>query len=200
MSEEIKALIEKIQQEGIKAAEEKAKEIEAEANLQAEKILKKARADAEQARKEAEDSIALMREKEKNLLDQAVRDFLLTLRQEINAMLGRIVAEDIKGAFTPENLFTILQNMIKCASGGSEDIIISLSKEDAAAIAGGSLAKLKDATKKKIELKPQDDIRAGFLISFDGGKSEFDFSDKALAEYIGTYLKPKLGAILNQSK
>ena len=45
---------------------------------------------------------------------------------------------------------------------------------------------------KKIILKPAEEISGGFTISFDNGKSCYDFTDKALAEYIGTYLKPKL--------
>ena len=45
-------------------------------------------------------------------------------------------------------------------------------------------------------LKPAEDILGGFTISFDSGKSQFDFTDQALAEYIGQYLKPKLEEIL----
>ena len=43
------------------------------------------------------------------------------------------------------------------------------------------------------------DIRAGFVISYDGGKSQWDFSDKALAEYIGSCLNPKLNVILEEA-
>jgi len=44
-----------------------------------------------------------------------------------------------------------------------------------------------------------EEISGGFTISFDSGKSCYDFTDKALADYIGTYLKPKLNQILQES-
>jgi vacuolar-type H+-ATPase subunit E/Vma4 len=45
-------------------------------------------------------------------------------------------------------------------------------------------------------VQPSEDISSGFIISYDQGKSYFDFSDKALAEYIAGYLKPQLSEIL----
>ncbi|PIW68507.1 MAG: V-type ATP synthase subunit E, partial [Candidatus Omnitrophica bacterium CG12_big_fil_rev_8_21_14_0_65_42_8] len=50
--------------------------------------------------------------------------------------------------------------------------------------------------KKGIVVRASDEISVGFTISFDAGKSQYDFTDKALAEYIGVYLKPKLSEIL----
>jgi vacuolar-type H+-ATPase subunit E/Vma4 len=50
--------------------------------------------------------------------------------------------------------------------------------------------------KKRIILKPTDEISSGFTISYDAGKSLFDFSGEALAEYISAYLKPELNKIL----
>jgi vacuolar-type H+-ATPase subunit E/Vma4 len=55
---------------------------------------------------------------------------------------------------------------------------------------------LKQEMEREILLKPGDGIRGGFTISYDNGKSSYDFTDKALADYIGTYLKPKLNTIL----
>jgi vacuolar-type H+-ATPase subunit E/Vma4 len=48
-------------------------------------------------------------------------------------------------------------------------------------------------------LRPAEEISGGFTISFDDGKSCYDFTDKALAEYIGIYLKPKLNQILMEA-
>jgi cell division septum initiation protein DivIVA len=53
MAEEIKDLIQKIQEEGIKAAQEKAGQIEQEARQKAEGILRKARVDADKLLSEA---------------------------------------------------------------------------------------------------------------------------------------------------
>jgi len=197
MAEDIKALIEKINQEGVLAAETKAKEIEDKAKAAADEIFKKAREQADKTLKEAKEEIVRMREKEKSLLKQAGRDLLLVLRQEINAMLDKLINTQVKEALSSDNLPKILSKVIQGACSAEKgEVIVSLNKEDLKSLEAAFLSKLKEETKKKILLKAADEIRAGFVISYDSGKSQFDFSDKALAEYIGTFLKPKLKDIL----
>lgn len=197
MAEDIKTLIEKINEEGFKAAQQKADQIEGRAREAAEDILRKARLEAKKITEDARDKAARMQEKEKALLAQAGRDLLLSLREEINAMLDKLIISEAHSALTPEHLFKILNSLIQgLPRQEKEDIVISLNKDDARALSGGLLEKLKDAAKKEIILKPLESIGGGFLISFDAGKSQFDFSDNALAEYIGTFLKPKLKDIL----
>jgi vacuolar-type H+-ATPase subunit E/Vma4 len=122
---------------------------------------------------------------------------LLTLRQEINALLDKLITRELHDALTPEHLFKVLSSTIRssCTQEGT-DIVISLNEEDLKSLEGGFLSKLKAETKKEIVLKPAESIKGGFVISFDAGKSQFDFSERALAEYIGTLLKPKLKEIL----
>ena len=200
MAEEIRDLIEKINQEGIKAAEEKAHEIEAAAQLRANEVLAQARFEAEKIIAAAQERIRREDEKEKTLIAQAGRDLLLSLRKEINAMLGRIVVSDVRLTLTPEALFKILSEMVKKYSAGEGgDIVVLLKKEDLETLEKNFLHKLQEATKKKITLRPAEEISGGFTISFDSGKSCYDFTDKALAEYIGAYLKPKLNKILQEA-
>jgi len=63
-------------------------------------------------------------------------------------------------------------------------------------VANKILKELKEEAKKGIVLQPSDEIRAGFMISFDKGKSYFDFTDKALGEYISIHLQPRLRDLL----
>jgi len=65
MAEEIRDLIEKINQEGIKAAEEKAQNIEAAAKQRADNILSHARLEAEEMIAAAQDRIHRETKKEK---------------------------------------------------------------------------------------------------------------------------------------
>jgi len=200
MAEEIRDLIEKINQEGIKAAEEKAQNIEAAAKQRADDILAQARLEAEEMIAAAKDRIRREDEKGKTLLAQAGRDLLLSLRKEIDAMLGRIVVSDIQQALTPEALFKLLSEVIRNFSAGeSNEITVLLNKEDVETLEKNFLHKIREETKKKIILRPAEEISGGFTISFDSGKSCYDFTDKALAEYIGTYLKPKLNQILQEA-
>lgn len=200
MAEEIRDLIEKINQEGIKAAEEKAQNIEAAAKQRADDILAQARLEAGEMIAVAKDRIHREDEKGKTLLVQAGRDLLLSLRKEINAMLGRIVVSDIHQVLTPEALFKLLSEVVRnYKAGESSDITVFLNKEDLEHLEKNFLNKLREETKKKIILRPAEEISGGFTISFDSGKSCYDFTDKALAEYIGTYLKPKLNKILQEA-
>ncbi|MBU1125096.1 MAG: hypothetical protein KKC84_03645, partial [Candidatus Omnitrophica bacterium] len=83
MEENIKSLIEKIQQEGIEVAQEKAAEIKAHAENEAQAILAKARIEAKKLKEEA----VLQNQREETstraALTQASRDMVLVLRKEI---------------------------------------------------------------------------------------------------------------------
>lgn len=200
MPEEIRDLIEKINQDGIRAAEEKARTIEAEAKERADAILVQAKKEAEEIISAANERIRREDEKEKALLTQAGRDLLLSLRKEINAMLGRIIVSDIRQVLTPEALFRILTEVVRSYSTAERsDIMVTLNKKDLEILENHYLHKLREETEREIVLKPGEEIQQGFTISFDNGKSCYDYTDKALAEYIGTYLKPKLNRILQKA-
>lgn len=199
MAQDIKNLIEKIQQDGIRVAEEKAKEIENQARREATQILEKAKTEAVRIISEAKEEISAAKEKQKTLLAQAARDLLLALRKEISAILERIILQEVKDTLTPEAMYKIIAEVIKGSKPFEEGIVISLNKADLASLEKEFLRKLKEETKKGVVLKPSEEISGGFTISFDSGKSHFDFSDQALAEYIGTYLKPKLAELLKSA-
>lgn len=197
MAEQIKELIEKIQQEGIKAAEGKASQIENEAKRQADEMIKKAKIDAEKIIAQAKTEAAKIEQTTKISLKQAGRDLMLSLRKQINAMLDKIIVDSVREALNPGDLTEIITQLVKnYKSKEGENIIISVKKSNFKELEKDLLTKLGKEVKNQITLKAQDDILGGFIISYDAGKSHFDFTDEALAEYIGTYLKPKLKEIL----
>ncbi|MFA6217454.1 MAG: V-type ATP synthase subunit E family protein [Candidatus Omnitrophota bacterium] len=197
MAEQIKDLIEKINQEGVRAAEENAREIKKEAVKKAAVIIEKATVEAHGIVLAAKDEVFLLKKNTTALLGQAARDMLLGLKKEIIATLDALIVSNIRQALSPEELAKILASLIKEASAKENaQTIVSLKKEDCAALEKYFIEKLKDQFKAGITLKPSEDVLGGFVISYDGGKSHFDFTDKALAEYIGAYLKPALKAVL----
>ncbi|MBL7084791.1 MAG: hypothetical protein ISS43_01625 [Candidatus Omnitrophica bacterium] len=201
MAEDIKGLIEKIQQEGIKAGEDKARDIESQAKRRAQDIVEKAEKQAEQIVAEAKSKVAKLEQSGKVTLEQAGRNLLLSLRKEINAILGKLVVSHVRETLTPTQLTKIIADLIKNVSGKepAEEIIVALNKEDLEKLEQGFLNKLRSETKKGITLKASEDIHAGFLISYDSGRSHYDFTDQGLAEYIGSYLKPKLAQLLQKA-
>lgn len=197
MAEDIKGLIDKIQEEGIKAAQDKAGQIQEQAERAAQDILERAKTEAEKVIALAQAAAGQARANTESLLKQAARDLLISLRREIEQTLNKIIALELRRALEPQELAKIISHMIKEHSGKTkEEIIISLKKADLETLEKHFLGLLKDEAKKGITLKSAEDIGAGFIISFDAGKSHYDFTDKALAEYISLYLKPQLKQIL----
>ncbi|OGW75581.1 MAG: hypothetical protein A2Z72_01540 [Omnitrophica bacterium RBG_13_46_9] len=197
MAEELKALIEKIQADGVKKAEEKAKKIEEEAFAKAKEILEKAEEKAKDLIERSESKIAKMEASSRDSLRQAGRDLILSLRKEIQAMLERLIASHVRKALSTDEVSKIIHSIVKeCTQKEKKDIIISLRKEDAKRLEEGLLNELREEVKKGITLVPAEEIRGGFTISFDSGKSHYDFTDEALADYIALYIKPRLADII----
>ncbi|PIP18721.1 MAG: hypothetical protein COT38_01665 [Candidatus Omnitrophica bacterium CG08_land_8_20_14_0_20_41_16] len=195
MAEEIKDLISKIKNEGIKAAENKAAQIELEARALADKIIKDARLGADKIIKDARRDAEIARGSTEALLKQSGRDVILSLKKEIVAMLDKVIKNNIRASLAPEEMLKIISSLIK-ANTQKDDIVVVLKEEDLKKVQKGLLAGLSEEMKKRIILKSSDEINAGFTISYDAGKSLFDFSEQALAEYISIYLKPELKNIL----
>ena len=197
MAEQIKDLLAKIQQEGVKVAEDNARAIEQQARHKADEIIKRARKDAEKIIAEGRSEVSRMEQSTQTSLKQAGRDLVLSLKKEINAMLDKLIASSVHETLSSGELLKIITTLIKNYKGkDKENIIISLKKEDLKKLEKGLLAALGKTAKKGVNLRAEDNIRGGFIISYDSGKSHFDFTDKALSEYIGTSLKPKLKEIL----
>ncbi len=195
MSEEIKDLIARIKNEGIKAAQDKSSQIELEAKALAGKITKDAKLSAEKIIRDAQQEAERYRSSTEALLKQSGRDMILALKKEITSMLDIIIKKNISAALTPEEMLKIISSLIK-ANTQKEEIVILLKAEDLKKVQKGLLAELSEEMKKRIILKPSDEISSGFSISYDAGKSLFDFTGEALSEYISAYLKPELKNIL----
>lgn len=200
MAEDIRDLIEKINEEGIRAAEEKARGIEDAAGKKAQEILASAQRSAEELVAAANERIRQEDERERILLAQAGRDLLLSLREEITLMLGRIVLSDVREALTPGDLTLLIAEAVRHQTGQETgSITVAISSSDLEKLDRHFFGELSEEVHREIVLKPADTLSGGFTISFDREKSCFDYSDRALADYIGTYLKPKLHRVLQSS-
>jgi V/A-type H+-transporting ATPase subunit E len=196
MTEDIKALIDKIYQEGVKSAKDKARDIENEAKRAGEDIIAKAKIEAEKLVATAYEEAARLQQNTDALLKQAGRDLLISLKKEINAMLERLLLERVRSSLNPEEVARLITLLIKEYSAkGKTEALVLLKKEDCQSLEKHFLSELKEKIGKGITLRPSDDIQAGFIISYDAGKSYYDFSDKALADYLGLYIKPQLEKI-----
>lgn len=197
MAEEIKDLIAKIQQEGIQAAQEKSAQIVSEADRQAQEIINRAKKEAQSLIEKTNVQTKQLESSTLASLQQAGRDLLISLRKEINAMLGKLIKAQLGQVLTAQELAAIIQALIKNASFAADaKIIISLNAQDKQKLEQGFFKQLADQVKKQIVLNSSNAIEHGFVISFDSGKSIFDFSDQALMEYLTGSFRKELENIL----
>lgn len=202
MSQQLQELIDKIKNEGITEAQKKSKETDAQAKKKADDIVAKAKQEAGQLIQQAQAESQKIQESTRMALKQAGRDMLLSLRKEIEAALQKIIQQEISNSLTSDHLTEILSGVIEQFLKKESDhaaIKVMLNGEDLEKVKGGVWAKLKYSVKKGIEFQASETIGKGFTISFDGGKSHFDFTDTSLAEYLNEFLNPEIGALLKEA-
>ncbi len=201
MPHQVQELIDKIKLEGIDIADKKSHEIEQIAQQKAESIVNEAKAKADEMIVTAKEEIKKMQESTQMALKQSSRDVLLSLRKEIEGTLQGVVSNEIKDSLNVETLSSILTEIIKDYLKGKkeESVEVVLSKENADKLKDGFISKLQKQLKNPLTIKSSADVGAGFTISFDAGKSNYDFSDSSLAEYLSSFLNDRVSALLKEA-
>ena len=202
MAKQVQELIDKIKQEGFEAAQEKAQTIEVAAQEKAKAIIDDATAKAKDILEKAKAEAQKTEETSKAAISQASRDILLDLRKEIQKVLNALIRQEVKEALSAEALGTMIQTIVQdfCKKSDKDtDIKVVLSKKDLEQLKKGILSKLQEKLKDKIVFESSEEVVGGFTISFDSGKSSFDFTDQSLAEYLSAYLNPEVGQILKNT-
>ena len=118
------------------------------------------------------------------------------------SLFDKIIKVRVADSLTDKQLALILGKAIdKYIENNAQasNVKVLLKKADLDKLRGSFIARLKKKFKDKIEIKPLSNIKAGFLISFDKGKSYFDFTDEALAESLSAYLNQELSNLLKES-
>lgn len=196
MAEDIQGLIEKIKREGIQAAEVKARDIEAQAKQNASGIIEKAKQEAQIILENAKEMSVRTEKNTQALLKQAARDIVLAFKKELNNILNKIFTAEIKpvlsGAQMAELIFALIKDYAQAEKDG---LVITLPKADQENLQQYLFSRLKEEVKKGITLKTSDDLRVGFLISYDAGKSHYDFTEQSFLDYLSERIKPALAEL-----
>ena len=202
MSEKLKELLEKINQEGVQQAEENARAIESKAKSDTDKIVKDAKLQAQKIVEDAKNADRKTKESTQMALKHSSRDLILSLKGEIRKILDKIINAETGKAMSCENMTLILGKLIEGyveKNGKTSDVKVLLKKEDLEKIRNTFTSELKQHLKDGIEFKPSSNINAGFSISFDKGKSFFDFTDEGLTDALCAYLNPELAKLLKDT-
>jgi len=200
MEIQVQELIDKIKKDGIDTASKQASEMKKDAQTEAARIIETAKKEAEaiisNSKKEAE------RAEKASLaaLQQASRNLILAFKDEIHALLNKIVNENVSVNYNNDLLKSILPELIKNWSAkGSDNLSLILPENELNQLQGFFTNQLKSELGKGVELKSNRKLAYGFQISNKEGSIYYDFSSEAVAGLLSTYLNPKLADILKDS-
>lgn len=201
MPEELQSLLEKINEEGVKKAEETKSKIIGDAGIESEKIVRDAKAKADDIVKKAQADANTVEARGDAAVRQAVRDIVISLRGELLNRFKSVVKEATADAMTPDLMGKIILEMVKNYNAknpsGEADIKLILAQKDIDAMEKLFKTSLVNSLKKNPEISLGQNFSAGIKISFKGDDVFFDFSDEAISDMICTYVGPRLAAVIN---
>ncbi|MBO5202812.1 MAG: hypothetical protein J6C30_08805 [Lentisphaeria bacterium] len=197
MAEDLQGLLNRIQNDGLRKAENEREQIIAEAKAEAEKIVAEAKAQAAALEKQAAESAAAMQERAKITIQQAARDIVIGLKVELQERLRRIAKGSVEAAMTPQLMAQLIGAMANAyAQDSAKGIELILSQKDLDNLEQGLFASLSADLMAKCELSLGNDFSAGLKIGFKDNDIFLDFSDEALADVICEFVGPKLAALI----
>lgn len=199
MADELQALLDRIDEEGLKKAEAKQTALLTQAQKEAEAILTEAREQATKIVSEASREAELLEQKSEQALRQAARDLLLGVRSELAERVEQAVAGLLKESLDVQGVATIIVQL--CTSflssqGEQENLEVLLNAEQFAALESAVKAKLAKELQGRCILTPSKSIVSGFKLVFSGNDVMYDFSEQALAEAIAEHLSPRIAGII----
>ena len=189
MAEEVKHLIEQIQKEGVEKAGEQANTIISQAKEKAAKIVAEAEQKAHDSLLKAKNESDAFAERSVKTLEQAARDLLITVGQGCEKVVTETLGKKVDDALSGD----LLEKMILSVVGQNKGSSVELSVSDADKSA--LTAYCADEAKKsgqEIELKSDSEVLSGFKVGFKDQNVYLDFSGEAVAEALGSFLRPEL--------
>ncbi len=202
MADELQALLNKIDEEGLKKTEVKRAALLSQANKEAENILDEAREQAEKILADARREAQLLEQNSEQALRQAARDVLLGLRSEMEKRVRQAVENLLKDSLPGKDLAGIISSL--CTSyltgqGEQARLEVLLEPGQFAELEGAVKSSLAEDLRKRCSLAPAKNLSGGFKLVFKGSDVLYDFSDQALAEAIAAHLSPRIAGILTEN-
>jgi len=200
MEIQVQELIDKIRKDGIRAATEEANKIKAEAETEAKRLI-------DSAKKEADDIISrgkldADRSEKAGLaaLQQASRNLILSFKDEIQALLNKIVKDTVNNNYNDDVIKQALPELLSAwAAKGTDNLAVILPENELSRLQGFFNERLAAELSKGVELKSNRKLSSGFRISNREGSVYYDFTSEAVANLLSGFLNTKLAGILKES-
>lgn len=199
MADELQALLERLDKEGVQKGEEERRRLVAQGEAQAQEIVRQAREKAESMVSQAEAECQTLRQKAEESIRQSGRQVLLQVRQELKERVEGAVRTLLKAELKPGTVGKIVgqlcENYLREA-GRQDDLEILVPQEGRQELEEAVRASLAADLLQRVSLKPDKRLSGGFQVTVKGEQVVYDFTDEALAEAIAAHLSPVLGALI----
>ena len=205
----VQELIDRIRDQGVQAAQEKADRLLRDARQQAQEIVSQAKAEAEAAQAKTRTETEAYRQASLDALRLAARDTVLDLEARVLARFEEFVKRLVVSATRDKELVRSI--VLVLAGHAAEEFIQDKEVEvriSSALLEGqtdpvfkeeGKLAILglsSDMLREGLELVPDSEIEGGARVRLVKDKLEIDLSDRAVARMISQRMLPRFKAIL----
>ena len=201
MDVQLKELIDKIKNDGVKSAEESAKAIISEAEKKAEEIINGAQKKAVDLKESSTREAELSKQSSIDAVKQSARDLVIDLKKEIEGVFATLIksgSEDaLKGDGLSNAIIAVLNNWDK---NSVSDLAVLLPEAEEAEVKKSINSKFSELIKKGLEIKPHKGIDAGFKISEKDGNVYYDFSAEGVGQMMAEYLSPGLAQFVKDVK
>jgi len=209
----VQDLVDRIRDQGVLAATEKANKILRDAEAKSAKMLADAKREVEQLRENARIEIESNRAAGLEALKLSARDTVLQLKSSISSAFEVFVQKLVTSATRDEqfikSIVLVLANHVEKELIGDKEIEILISES---ILTGQPNEKLSERTKQTIlglssemlregvELIPSSEIEGGARVRLVKDKLEIDLSDKAISKLLYQRILPRFQAILEGSE
>jgi V/A-type H+-transporting ATPase subunit E len=200
MEIQVQELIDKIKKDGVETASQEAAKIREEAQSEGHRIVALAKKEAEGIIERGTQDVERSFKAGTAALEQASRNLILAFKDEVQALLNRIVAEKVSANYNDDVIKAVLPDLLKKwveKEDGSLSVI--LPENELQNIQNFFNEKLTGELYKGVELKSSRKFSSGFRISNKEGSVYYDFSAEAVAQMLSSYLNPKLAEIIKTS-
>ena len=201
MEVQLQELIEKIKNEGVGVAEEKAAQILKDAETKANSIINEAQEKANAIIKKAKEEEERFEKASISSIRQAARNTIIAFRESLIAQLDAIIKTESLNKYDGETLARLIPEVVSSLvkKENAEGATVFLSEKNAKDLEKTLIAALKAKLMEGINVLPEHNIKAGFRVSENGASSYCDFTNESVAEAFSSYLSPRLREVLKEA-
>lgn len=197
MAEDLQHLINKIKAEAVDKATVEAERIVSEAKAKATQIVKEAEAQAQANLEKADKDSLAYAERSAKTLEQAARDVVLTVSEDVKRAVLGILELNVDKALTTE---LVQQLLLTLASGyAGKATTVSLSEGDAKKLNSFVTGEFKKKLNAGVAIQSDSSVSSGFRLSFENGKVSHDWSKTAIADALAAILRPALAKVVQNA-